>query len=85
VKSVDRGWSCPNCGRSNKTAMALDGTAECEYCTDVARVRPFHPWGPKLFSYGARLLSSIGGESGCIQWRLVLAEARAWRGASLSR
>lgn len=30
-----RRWNCRNCGRSNKTVIAPDGTVKCEYCTDV--------------------------------------------------
>src|SRR4029077_6409335 len=42
VKSLLRGWNCRNCGRHNKTLVAGDGTAKCEYCTDVAEIRPLH-------------------------------------------
>ena len=35
-----RNWKCRNCGRANKTAVALDGTAKCEFCTYVMSVQP---------------------------------------------
>jgi hypothetical protein len=79
VKSLLRGWNCRNCGRHNKTLVAGDGTAKCEYCTDVAEVRPLHPWGQKLLRTAKSLLSSLTSESGCLHWRPVFATTRAWR------
>ena len=35
-----RSWNCRNCGRSNKTVVALDGVVKCEYCTDAMRIQP---------------------------------------------
>jgi len=35
-----RNWKCRNCGRANRTAVALDGTAKCEYCTEKMSVQP---------------------------------------------
>lgn len=35
-----RNWKCRNCGRANKTSVALDGTAKCEFCTYVMSVQP---------------------------------------------
>ena len=35
-----RNWKCRNCGRANKTVVALDGTAKCEFCTYVMSVQP---------------------------------------------
>lgn len=33
-------WNCRNCGRSNKSEVALDGTVKCEYCNNVMRIQP---------------------------------------------
>jgi len=33
-------WNCRNCGRANKTELALDGTVKCEFCTDVMWIQP---------------------------------------------
>jgi hypothetical protein len=84
VTPVLRSLNSRNSGRSTET-VAMDGTAVCEYCADVAKVQPLQSWGPRLFSYAARLLSSFSRESGCIHWRPVLTRARVWRGESLSR
>ena len=35
-----RNWKCRNCGRANATAVAIDGTAKCEYCSYVMSVQP---------------------------------------------
>jgi hypothetical protein len=79
VKSLLRRWNCRNCGRSNETLVAANGTAKCEYCTDVAEVRPLHSWGQRLFRFASSLLSSLTNESGCLHWRLIPAPARTWR------
>jgi hypothetical protein len=79
-ESFLQNWNCANCGRANKTAVALDGFAQCEYCADTARVRTFVPWLPRLASFATRLFSSLVEESGCIQWQPVLVEARPPRG-----
>jgi hypothetical protein len=73
VSSLLRRWNCSNCGRANKTAIGLDGTAKCEYCTDVIEVQPL--WGRRLLTFAAQLLSPLLKASGCIQWRPVLAKA----------
>jgi hypothetical protein len=79
MTSLLRRWNCRNCGRHNKTAVARDGTAKCEYCTDTAEVRPLHPWGPKLYRFASSLLSSLTRDLGCIHWRPALAPVRTWR------
>jgi len=33
-------WKCKNCGRSNETVVALDGTAKCPYCARVLSIQP---------------------------------------------
>jgi hypothetical protein len=35
-----RTWKCRNCGRSNRTAVASDGTANCEFCAEITRIQP---------------------------------------------
>jgi hypothetical protein len=86
MKSLLRKWNCVNCGRSNRTLVAArTGIAECEYCTDVARVHPLQPFGSVLFRYAASVLASLTGGSGCIQWRPVLARARVPMAATLIR
>lgn len=55
--------------------MLRDGTAECEYCTHVAAVRPVYPLARKLIRFASNLLSSFPRDSGCIHWRPVLAPA----------
>ncbi len=40
MENVLRRWNCRNCGRSNKTVVAVDGNVKCEYCTDVMRIQP---------------------------------------------
>jgi hypothetical protein len=62
--------------------VTLNGTAQCEYCADLARVQSLQPWGPRLLRYAARLLAFSHREAGRIHGRAVLAEARAWRGPS---
>ena len=83
--SVLQRWNCANCGRANQTVVSQDRFAQCEYCADTARVRLFVPWLPRVFGFAARLMSSLVGESGCIQWRPVLAPARRWTGVNLTR
>ena len=61
MKARVRRWNCPNCGRSNRTAVTPDANARCEYCTDVSRLEPSRPWGPRLVDYAAKVLSSLGG------------------------
>jgi len=34
-----RKWNCQNCGRSNATEVALDGSAICDHCATVARIQ----------------------------------------------
>lgn len=79
MKSLLRSWNCANCGRHNKTLVAQDGTAKCEYCTDVAEVRPLYRGARKLFRFASNLLLAFTSGSGCVHWRPVLAPARAWR------
>jgi hypothetical protein len=84
-ESFLQSWNCANCGRINKTAVALDGFAQCEYCADTARVRTFVPWLPRLAGFATRLFSSFVGEFGCIQWQTVLVQARTPRVVRLTR
>jgi hypothetical protein len=37
---VLRNWNCRNCGRSNKTEVAANGTVKCAFCTDVMWIQP---------------------------------------------
>jgi hypothetical protein len=71
LKTLLRSWNCRNCGRRNKTLVAQDGTAKCEYCTDVAEVRPIYPGARKLFRFASNLLSSLTSGSVCLRWRPV--------------
>ena len=77
-------WYCANCGRSNRTPVGPTGIAECEYCADVARVQPLQSWGLRLLRYAASLVGSLG-ESGCIQWRPVLARVSVPTGRTFGR
>jgi hypothetical protein len=78
-------WNCANCGRANETVVAPVGTAQCEYCADVAKVKPFVPWVRRLTGYVSGLWFSLSGESGCIQWRPALSKVRAWSRVNLTR
>ena len=40
MERLIRKWNCRNCGRSNDTEVALDGTVKCEYCVDVRKIQP---------------------------------------------
>jgi len=40
MENALRNWKCRNCGRANRTEVALDGTAKCEYCTYTMSVQP---------------------------------------------
>ena len=35
-----RKWNCRNCGRSNATEVALDGSVTCDYCVAVMKIQP---------------------------------------------
>lgn len=35
-----RTWYCRHCGRSNQTAVALDGRVTCDHCKQVVRIQP---------------------------------------------
>jgi DNA-directed RNA polymerase subunit RPC12/RpoP len=35
-----RSWNCRNCGRANKTAVEIDGSVKCEYCSNTMRIQP---------------------------------------------
>ncbi len=35
-----RTWKCRNCGRANRTGVASDGTASCEFCAETTRIQP---------------------------------------------
>jgi hypothetical protein len=35
-----RNWKCRNCGRSNRTEVAVDGTAACGFCAEKTRIQP---------------------------------------------
>jgi hypothetical protein len=35
-----RKWNCRNCGRSNEIVVAPDATVKCEYCSDIAPIKP---------------------------------------------
>jgi len=64
VKSTLRSWNCRNCGRSNETALALDGTLTCEYCAEVGGLEPPRPWRDRLLRRAGKLVSLMTGESG---------------------
>ncbi len=40
MQNVLRTWHCRNCGRTNETEIALDGTVKCEFCASVTRIQP---------------------------------------------
>lgn len=40
VQYVIRKWNCENCGRSNATEVALDGTVKCDSCARAAKIQP---------------------------------------------
>jgi len=85
VTAVLRRWNCANCGRSNRTAVTVAGTAECEYCTTSMRIQPLQPWGPRLFRFAARLMSLGSRKPGCLHWRPVRVESTVWRGPGHGR
>jgi hypothetical protein len=68
-------WNCANCGRTNDTAVDPLGFAQCEYCTDVATVRPQTPWASRISRLAAKFFSFLSGQSGCIQSQPVVAQA----------
>src|SRR6266567_5789313 len=37
---VLRNWNCRNCGRSNKTEVAANGTVQCVFCKDAMWIQP---------------------------------------------
>jgi hypothetical protein len=37
---VNREWNCRNCGRSNRTEVALNGTVKCEHCLSEMKIQP---------------------------------------------
>ena len=57
-----RRWNCRNCGRSNETALALDGTLTCDYCTEVGGPEALRPWKVRLNGYAGRLVALMTGE-----------------------
>jgi hypothetical protein len=69
MKSGVRRWNCGNCGRANRTSVATDGTARCEYCTDWNGIGPLRPWKDRLFGYPGRLVSLLTGETPGAQHR----------------
>ncbi len=40
VEYFMRTWFCRHCGRSNQTAVALDGRVTCEHCNQTVRIQP---------------------------------------------
>jgi hypothetical protein len=78
VRSPARRWNCPNCGRSNKTVLARDGTADCEYCTDGARVSPLEPFGSRLVRLASGFLSGLGRGAARGRSEPVLARTKPW-------
>ncbi|MEX0879523.1 MAG: hypothetical protein WEB59_07095 [Thermoanaerobaculia bacterium] len=64
MENALRNWKCRNCGRANKTAVALDGTAKCEFCTYVMSVQPSRIKGgtilPASYPTGPRTTPSNG-------------------------
>jgi len=40
MQYINREWNCRNCGRSNRTEVALDGTVKCEHCAAVNKIQP---------------------------------------------
>ena len=40
MQHVNREWNCRNCGRSNRTEVALDGTVKCEHCNSEMKIQP---------------------------------------------
>ncbi len=37
---VNREWNCRNCGRSNRTEVAMNGTVQCEHCMSEMKIQP---------------------------------------------
>jgi len=54
MQYVIRNWNCRNCGRSNKTEMAQDGTVKCEFCSDVLRIQPARSRAGQTPTQGSR-------------------------------
>jgi hypothetical protein len=40
MQHVNREWNCRNCGRSNRTEVALDGTVKCDHCLSAMKIQP---------------------------------------------
>jgi DNA-directed RNA polymerase subunit RPC12/RpoP len=40
MENALRNWKCRNCGRTNRTEVALDGTAKCEHCGYLMSIQP---------------------------------------------
>jgi len=40
MQHVNREWNCRNCGRSNRSEVALNGTVKCEHCASEMRIQP---------------------------------------------
>ena len=40
MQHVNREWNCRNCGRSNRTEVAMNGTVTCEHCASEMRIQP---------------------------------------------
>ena len=69
VKSGPRKWNCGHCGRSNETALALDGTVTCEYCTEVRAIEPLRPWKDRLLGHVGNIGSWMTREPGGAEHR----------------
>ena len=69
MKSGFRSWNCRNCGRSNETELALDGTLTCEYCAEVGGLEPLQPWRARLLRRAGKIVSLMTGEPGGEQRR----------------
>ena len=74
VKPCPRSWDCRNCGRSNETELALDGTLTCEYCTEVGGPEALRP-SRVLLRRAGKIVSWMTGEPGGEQ-RLPAARGR---------
>lgn len=35
-----RTWNCRHCGRSNVTSVSLEGTVECQFCSQLTSIQP---------------------------------------------
>jgi DNA-directed RNA polymerase subunit RPC12/RpoP len=56
---VNREWNCRNCGRSNRSEVAPDGTVKCEYCARVMKIQPSRARGGEVPNQYSRFVPRL--------------------------